>query len=407
MTPLYDLLESRPQQTRAADDFGRLAEILHSALRTPAYAERLKGVDPDAVSNRDALALLPLLHKSELIPLQKSNPPFGGLVLDFPRPFSRLFASPGPIFEPEIERIDPWNGARALFAAGFRAGDIVLNTFSYHLTPGGFMFDASARALGCHVIPAGPGNVEAQLDLIETYAPHGFVGTPDFLRILIEAAKSADRDISSIQRAVVTGAAFPRSLQDYVKAEGIEAFQVYASADVGFIAYETPARQGMVVNENVIVEIVVPGTRTLVSRGEIGEIVLTSLDPVRPWIRLALGDLTAELDGQSPCGRTNMRIRGWLGRSDESTKIKGMFVRPEQVSEICRRHSVIEKARLVIGRQFEMDTMTLKVEVLEPTETLRIAIEATLHAVTKLRGAVLLVSKGSLPTDGKLIADER
>ncbi|MFC7702438.1 phenylacetate--CoA ligase family protein [Bradyrhizobium sp. GCM10028915] len=407
MTAHYDALETREQAAREADLFSRLPGVLRSAMTAPAYADRLKGVDPAAVTSRAALAGLPVLRKSELPALHKASTPFGGFVAAAPGSFARLFTSPGPIFEPEGRQADPWRGARALFAAGFRPDDIVLNTFSYHLTPGGFIFDASARALGCAVIPAGPGNTEQQFELIEAYRPIGYSGTPDFLKILLDAAASSGRDVSSIKRALVSGAAFPASLQAEIKARGIDAYQAFGTADLGIIAFETSARDGMVVNEDLIMEIVKPGTGDAVAPGDVGEIVVTSLDPHHPWIRLALGDLTAALPGTSRCGRTNMRIKGWMGRADQTTKVKGMFVRPEQVAEIGKRHSALGRLRLVVTRQGETDAMTLKAETATANDALREEIAGTLRAVTRLGGEVELVRPGALPNDGKAIADER
>ncbi|MET4294239.1 phenylacetate-CoA ligase [Bradyrhizobium sp. LB8.2] len=407
MTAHYDALETREQAAREADLFSRLPGVLRSAMTAPAYADRLKGVDPAAVTSRTALAGLPVLRKSELPALHKASTPFGGFVAAAPGSFARLFTSPGPIFEPEGRQADPWRGARALFAAGFRPDDIVLNTFSYHLTPGGFIFDASARALGCAVIPAGPGNTEQQFELIEAYRPVGYSGTPDFLKILLDAAASSGRDVSSIKRALVSGAAFPPSLQAEMKARGIDAYQAFGTADLGLIAFETGARDGMVVNEDLIMEIVKPGTGDPVAPDDVGEIVVTSLDPHHPWVRLALGDLTAALPGTSPCGRTNMRIKGWMGRADQTTKVKGMFVRPEQVAEIGKRHSALGRLRLVVARQGETDAMTLKVETAAASDALRDEIAGSLRAVTKLGGDVELVRPGALPNDGKVIADER
>jgi len=406
-TSHYDALETRAPAAREADLFARLPEVLRKAMAAPAYAARLKGTDPAEIASRAALARLPVLRKSELPALHKAAPPFGGFVTRPLGSFGRLFTSPGPIFEPEAAHADPWRGARALFAAGFRPGDVVLNTFSYHLTPGGFIFDASARALGCAVIPGGPGNTEAQFELIEAYRPIGYSGTPDFLKILLDAAAAAGRDVSSIKRALVSGAAFPKSLQDEIKARGIDAYQAFGTADLGMVAFETPAREGMVVNEDLILEIVRPGTGDPVTPGDVGEIVVTSLDPDHPWIRLALGDLTAALPGTSPCGRTNMRIKGWMGRADQTTKVKGMFVRPEQIAEIGRRHPELGRLRLVVTRAGETDAMTLKAETASPTEALRSQLAATLRAVAKLGGSVELVGAGSLPNDGKVISDER
>jgi phenylacetate-CoA ligase len=294
-----------------------------------------------------------------------------------------------------------------LFAAGFRRGDVVQNTFSYHLTPGGFIFDSAARALGCAVIPAGPGNTDAQLELIEAYRPVGYSGTPDFLKILLDAGAAAGRDVSSLRRALVSGAAFPKSLQQEIKSRGIDAYQAYASADLGFIAYESAGRDGLIVNEDIILEIVRPGTGEAVPDGEVGEIVVTSLDPNHPWIRLALGDLTAALPGPSPCGRSNARIMGWMGRADQTTKVKGMFVRPEQIAEIGRQHPELGRLRLVVGRDGETDVMTLKAECANPDVQLREAVAATLRTVTRLGGGVDLVPAASLANDGKVIADER
>ncbi len=407
MTDHYDARETRDPSQREAELFSRLAGVLRQAMAAPAYAERLGGIDAAAISGRTALAGLPVLRKADLPALHKAAPPFGGLVPGLPGSFGRLFTSPGPIFEPEPDHADPWRGARALFAAGFRPGDVVLNTFSYHLTPGGFIFDTSARALRCAVIPAGPGNTETQFELIEAYRPIGYSGTPDFLKILLDAAATAGRDVSSIKRALVSGAAFPQSLQQEIKSRGVEAYQAFGTADLGLIAFETEAREGMVVNEDLIVEIVRPGTGDPVAAGDVGEIVVTSLDPHHPWIRLAIGDLTAALPGSSPCGRTNMRIKGWMGRADQTTKVKGMFVRPEQIAEIAGRHPQLGRLRLVVTRSGETDAMTLKAEYASPSEGLGSEIAATLRAVTKLQGAVDFTAPGSLPNDGKVISDER
>lgn len=407
MLPHFDTIENCDPSHRQANLFSRLPEALRHAMQAPAYAQHLKGINPATVTNRAALAKLPLLRKSDLPALHKAKPPFGGFVGGPVGSFGRLFTSPGPIFEPESKHVDPWRGARALYAAGFRAGDVMLNTFSYHLTPGGFIFDSAARALGCAVIPAGPGNLEAQLELIEAYRPAAYTGTPDFLKILLDAGKAAKRDLSSLKRALVSGAAFPKSLQDEIKSRGIDACQAFATADLGFIAYESSARDGLIVNEDLILEIVKPGTGDPVPAGDVGEIVVTSLDPHHPWIRLALGDLTAALPGHSSCGRTNMRIRGWMGRADQTTKVKGMFVRPEQIAEIGTRHPELGRLRLVVVRDGDTDAMTLRAETAASTDGLREAAAATLRAVTKLGGTVDLVAPGSLPNDGKVIADER
>ena len=407
MTDHYDSLETREPAERDADLFARLPDVLRQAMAAPAYAERLAGIDPAAIIDRAALARLPVLRKSDLPALHKASPPFGGLVAGAPGSFGRLFTSPGPIFEPEPTHSDPWRGARALFAAGLRRGDVVLNTFSYHLTPGGFIFDHAARALGCAVIPAGPGNTDAQFELIEAYRPVAYSGTPDFLKILLDAGAAAGRDLSSLKRALVSGAAFPKSLQEEIKSRGIDAYQAYGTADLGLIAYESAGREGLIVNEDIILEIVKPGTGEPVPDGDVGEIVVTSLDLDHPWIRLALGDLTAALPGRSPCGRSNARIKGWMGRADQTTKVKGMFVRPEQIAEIGRQHPELGRLRVVVSRDGETDVMTLMAECANPDIRLREAVTTTLRAVTRLGGSVELVPTASLANDGKVIADER
>jgi phenylacetate-CoA ligase len=410
MADHFDARETRDPAAREADLMQRLPGLVAAALPAPGWRHHLGEIDPAAIDSRAALARLPVLRKPDLIALQQAQPPFAGFVPGLPASltaFSRLFTSPGPIYEPEGRHDDAWRTGRALFAAGLRAGDIVLNTFSYHLTPGGFIADAGARAVGCAVIPAGPGNTEQQLDIIGQLKPSAYVGTPDFLKMLLDAAQKAGRDASSIKRAVVSGAAFPPSLQADVKARGIDAFQMYATADLGLVAYETPARQGMVVAEDVLVEIVRPGTGDPVADGEVGEVVVTSFDLHHPWIRLALGDLSAVLPGTSPCGRSNTRIKGWMGRADQTTKVKGMFVRPEQIAEVVRRHPELARARLVVGRSGEADVMTLKAETAGRAADLAAAVADTLRAVTTLGGQVELVTPGSLPNDGKVIDDQR
>jgi phenylacetate-CoA ligase len=407
MTANLDELERRDPEAREADLLFRLPAIVARALEAPGYRRHLAGVDARAVTSRAALAALPVLRKSDLPALQAGEPPFAGLS---PSPMSahaRLFLSPGPIFEAEGTGPDPWRTGRGLRAAAFAPGDVVLNTFSYHLTPAGFIFDSGARALGCPVIPAGPGNTEQQLAAIAAYRPVAYCGVPDFLKILLDAGAAAGTDTTFLRKAAVSGAAFPRSLQDELSGRGIAAYQLYATADIGVVAYETAAREGLVVNEDLIVEIVRPGTGDPVADGEVGEILVTVLDPHFPLIRFALGDLTAVLPGSSPCGRTNTRIRGWLGRADQTAKVKGMFVRPEQVAEIGRRHPELARLRLVVTRAGEVDAMTLEAETDQPGAGLAEAVAATLQAVTRLRGAVRLAAPGSLPNDGKAISDER
>jgi phenylacetate-CoA ligase len=403
----YDLLETRDPELRERDLLAHLPDLIARALTAPGWAAQLAGVDPRAVTSRDALAALPLLRKSELAGRQKAQPPFGGFNVTAPGRVRRLLMSPGPIFEPEGAGADYWGAGRVLFAAGFRSGDVVHNSFSYHLTPGGFIMESGAQALGCAVIAAGTGNTEQQLEAIAHFRPRGYLGTPDFLKILLDAAAGAGKDVSSIARALVSGAALPASLRQELAGRGVEARQCYAIADVGVIAYESDAREGLIVNESLLLEIVRPGTGDPVAAGEVGEVVVTSLSPDYPMIRLATGDLSAVMAGRSPCGRSNMRIKGWLGRADQTTKIKGMFVHPAQVAEVGKRHPQLGRLRLTVTRAGEQDAMTLSAECAAPADALRDAVAATLQSVTKLRGEVRLVAPGSLPNDGKVIADER
>ena len=407
MTNHLDNRETRDSRQRELDLMGHLPGLLSRALKSPGWKRHLGDIDPTQMNSRAALARLPVLRKAALPAMQKAEPPFGGFIADEPERIGRMFTSPGPIYEPEGRQDDPWRAARGLFAAGFRSGDRVLNTFSYHLTPGGFIMDGAARSIGCTVIPAGPGNTDQQLDVIEHLRPTAYTGTPDFLKILLDAAAKAGRAVSSITKAAVSGAAFPPSLQAEFQTRGIDAYQLYATADVGVIAYESSARDGLIVNEDVLVEIVRPGTGDPLADGEVGEVVVTSFDPHHPWIRLALGDLSAILPGNSPCGRTNTRIKGWMGRADQTAKIKGMFVRPEQVAEIARRHAELGRVRLVVTRVGEMDAMTLKAETHATDPALERAIGESLRAVMKLGGAVELLAPGSLPNDGKVIDDTR
>ncbi len=402
----FDTLETRDPAAREDDLFARLPANVARAMTAPGWAKHLAGIDPKSVRSRAALAKLPVLRKSALPALQKETPPFGGFNVTPPGKAKRLFMSPGPIFEPEGQRGD-YNAARALFAAGVRELDVVLNCFSYHLTPGAFILEAGAHALGCAVIPGGVGNTEAQLDAIVQLRPSGYVGTPDFLKILLDAAEKTAKDASSIKRGLVSGAALPASLRAELLGRGIAVKQTYAVAETGVIAYEPDAPQGMIVTEDIIVEIVRPGTGDPVAEGEVGEVVVTSFNPDYPMIRLATGDMSAVLAGQSPCGRTNTRIKGWMGRADQTAKVKGMFVRPEQVAEVAKRHPELSRVRLVVSRENEQDAMTLHVELPSDDASFANAIAESLQAVTKLKGAVKLVPPGSLPNDGKMIADER
>ena len=402
----FDSLETRDSAARERDLFARLPAQIAHAMSAPGWAKHLAGIDPKSVSSRAALARLPLLRKSALLGLQKETPPFGGFNTVAPGKAKRLFMSPGPIFEPEGHGGD-YNGARALFAAGIRAGDIVHNCFSYHLTPGAFILEAGAHALGCAVIPGGVGNTEAQLDAIAQLKPTAYVGTPDFLKILLDAAAKAGKDASSIRRGLVSGAALPPSLRKELSERGVAVKQCYAVAEAGVISYESDALEGMILNEDMILEIVRPGTGDPVAEGEVGEVVVTTFNPDYPMIRLATGDLSAVLAGGSPCGRTNTRIKGWMGRADQTTKVKGMFVRPEQVAEVVKRHPELTRVRLAVTREGEQDAMTLHAECATPSDGFEQTIAETLQSVTKLKGAVKLVPPGSLPNDGKVIADER
>lgn len=407
MPDFCDELETRDSAQRERKQVAELPGQIARAMRAPGWAAHLKGIDPRAVTSREALAKLPVLRKSDIAELQKQNPPFGGLATKPAGAFRRLLMSPGPIFEPQAEGPDGYGAARACYAAGFRRDDIVHNSFAYHLTPGGFILESGALALGCAVIPGGVGNTEQQLDAIAHFKPVGYVGTPDFLKILLDTAEKSGKDASSIKRALVSGAALPASLRDELAKRGVAVLQCYATAELGVIAYESEAREGMIVNESVIVEIVRPGTGDPVGEGEVGEVVVTSFNPDYPMVRLGTGDLSAFLPGLSPCGRTNLRIKGWMGRADQTAKVKGMFVHPKQIAEVAARHPQLTRLRLVVGREAEQDTMTLIAECAAFDAALEAEVAATLQSVTKLKGAVKFVAPGSLPNDGKVIADER
>jgi phenylacetate-CoA ligase len=402
----FDQLETRDPEQRELAQFNLLPDLIRQAVAAaPGWADHLKGIDPSVASSREGLATLPVLRKSGLHALQAKRPPFGGFATSSAAEVARIFMSPGPIFEPEGHGEDWWRAARALYAAGVRKGDIVHNTFAYHLTPGGWILDSGARALGCAVIAAGPGNTEQQLEVIQTLKPTVYVGVPDYLKILLDKAKEAGKDATSFKKAIVGGGALFPSLRAEYKQRGIATFQTYATADVGIIAYESQALEGMIVDEGVLVEIVRPGTGDPVPAAEVGEVVVTSFNRDYPMIRFATGDLSAVLSGTSPCGRTNMRIKGWLGRADQTTKVKGMFVHPEQVAEVAKRFG-LGRVRLVVGRAGEQDVMTLRAEAAEDAG-LKARLAETLQAVTKLKGEVEIVAPGSLPNDGKIIADER
>jgi phenylacetate-CoA ligase len=407
MQEFYDTLETRAPEMRERELFSGLPDLIARAISAPGWAEQLKGVEPKSVTSRAALARLPVLRKSDLKERQQARPPFGGFATTAPGKLKRILMSPGPIFEPEGHGADRWNAARALFAAGIRSGDIVHISLAYHLTPGGFIIESGAHALGCAVIPGGIGNTEQQLEAIAHLKPSGYLGTPDFLKILLDTAAKTGKDASSIKRGLVSGAALPSSLRAELSSRGVAVLQAYATADLGVIAYETPSLEGMVINEPMIVEIVRPGTGDPVAEGEVGEMVVTSFNPDYPMIRFATGDLSAVLAGRSPCGRTNSRIKGWMGRADQTTKVKGMFVHPGQIAEVAKRHPELLRVRLSVTREAEQDVMTLAAECATQAGGLADAVAASLQSVTKLKGAVKLVAPGSLPNDGKIIADER
>jgi len=405
--PYFDALETRVPEQREQALLKALPGQIALAKTAPGFARILKDVDPASVADRKALARLPVTRKSALIQMQKEKPPFAGLAAAKPGELARIFMSPGPIFDPEGRRADWWRLARALHAAGFRRGDLVLNCFSYHLTPAGSMLESGAHALRCAVIPGGVGNSEGQVQAIQGLRPRCYTGTPSFLKIILDKAAELDADVSSLARALVSAEALPSALRAEFEARGVKTVQCYASADLGLIAYESEAKEGMIVDEALILEIVRPGTGDPVAEGEVGEVVVTTFNPDYPLVRFATGDLSAVLPGPSPCGRTNLRIKGWMGRADQTAKVRGMFVHPEQIAEVLRRHPQVRKARLVIDRVKDNDEMTLKCEGASADAGLVKAIGETVQTVCKLRGTVQIVAPGTLPNDGKVIEDVR
>ncbi len=413
MSNFHDALETRDPAAREAALMAALPQqIAHAQRHTAAFASILAGVNAADVNSRAALARLPVTRKYELLERQKAaraagGDAFGGFSALVRGPaMTRVFASPGPIYEPEGAGKDYWRTARALYAAGFRAGELVHNSFSYHMTPGAFILEAGALALGCTVFPAGTGQTEQQLEAIQELKPTAYTGTPSFLRILLEKAAEAGQKLS-ITKASVGGEACPPSLTAWFKEQGVDVYQTYATADLGLVAYETPARQGLVLEEGVIVEIVRPGTGDPVPEGEVGELVVTTLNPGYPLIRFGTGDLSAILPGTCPTGRTATRIKGWMGRADQTTKVRGMFVHPGQVAEVVRRFPDVKKARLVVSGEMANDQMCLQVEAAQAGDDLREGLAQALRDVTKLRGDIALVAPGSLPNDGKVIEDAR
>jgi phenylacetate-CoA ligase len=410
----YDKLETRSPDEREAALMNALArQVAHAKANAPFFAASLKDVRPQDLVSRAALARLPVLRKSELLELQRDGRKpdvFGGVSAigrGGKHRARRIFASPGPIYEPEGSGVDHWRMARALYAAGFRDGELIHNSFSHHLTPAGSMIDAAAQALGCSVFPAGVGNTEIQLQAAQDLRPDGYAGTPSLLRILVEKAESLGMGPLSMSKALVSGEAFPKSVAAWLQERGVNAYQCYATADVGLIAYETPAREGLVLDEHVIVEIVRPGSGDPVSDGEVGEVVVTALNPDYPLIRFGTGDLSAILPGCCPTGRTNTRIRGWLGRADQTAKVRGMFVHPFHVADVMRRHPEVLKARLVVSGSMANDTMLLQIETDAPLEGLAPRVAETVREVTRLRCDIELVPRGRLPNDGRMIEDSR
>ena len=420
MSSAYDALETRPPVEREAALMAALpVQLAHAKRASLAFADLLKDVDTATVVDRTALAKLPVIRKHELQERQQAarqraagavaaDDVFGGFgALGFGGAMPRVFASPGPIYEPEGTRQDYWRMARAIYAAGFRPGELIHNSFSYHFVPAGSMMETGAHAVGCTVFPGGTGQTEQQVHAMRDLQPAGYIGTPSFLKIIVEKAAAMGVALPSLRKAMFGGEAFPPSLRDWFLAHDIDAYQTYATADLGLIAYETSAREGLVLDEGVIVEIVRPGTGDPVAEGEVGELVVTTLNPDYPLIRFGTGDLSAILSGHCPTGRTNVRIKGWMGRADQTTKVRGMFVHPKQVDDIIKRFAEITRARLVVSGEMANDAMTLRVESPSGSDQLVTSIEDAIRDVTKLRGRVEVVPPGSLPNDGKVIEDAR
>jgi len=414
MSQHFDALESRAPHLREAALMAALpGQIAHAKTHAPAFTALLADVNAASVNSRAALAQLPVIRKSELLERQKAARAAGGSVfggfsaVGFGKAMPRVFASPGTIYEPEGTSSDYWRMARALFAAGFRSGELIHNSFSYHFTPAGSMMESGAHALGCTVFPGGTGQTEQQVTAIAELQPAGYIGTPSFLKIILEKAAEQGVSLPSVRKALVSGEAFPPSLRDWMTERGVAAYQCYATADVGLIAYETSAREGLVLDEGVIVEIVRPGTGDPVPEGEVGELVVTSLNPEYPLIRFGTGDLSAVLAGPCPTGRTHQRIKGWMGRADQTTKVRGMFVHPAQVAQIAKRFPEVVKARLVVSGEMANDSMTLHVETEHATDALKSLISEAIRDITKLRGDVVWALPGALANDGKVIEDAR
>jgi phenylacetate-coenzyme A ligase PaaK-like adenylate-forming protein len=403
MTSHYDQLEIRSARRRAAEIAVDLPNQIACARALPGYAERFRAVDASKVTDRAALAGLPVLRKSELMALQAARPPFGGLTARAAHEFDHVFQSPGPIYEPGRRGEDWWRLGRFVHAAGVGPGDIVQNCFGYHMTPAGMMIESAVQTVGAAILPAGTGQTVLQAEAAAALGVTAYAGTPDYLKAILEAADEAGLELN-ITKAMVSGGALFPALREFYSGRGISCLQCYATADLGLVAYETPAMEGMVVDEGVIVEIVTPGTGDPVAEGEVGEVLVTSFNPDYPLIRFATGDLSAVMPGESPCGRTNMRIMGWMGRADQTTKIKGMFVRPEQVAALVARHDEVRRARVVAGRDGDRDSMLVRVEAegISPED-----IAASVKDILKLSGDVEIVAPGALPRDGVVIEDAR
>ena len=420
MSSTYDALETRsPAQREAALMAALPGQLAHAKHASAAFADLLQDVDTAAVVDRAALAKLPVIRKHELQERQQAarqraagavatGDVFGGFsALGFGAAMARVYASPGPIYEPEGTARDYWRMARAIYAAGFRPGELIHNCFSYHFVPAGSMMETGAHAMGCTVFPGGTGQTEQQVQAMRDLQPAGYIGTPSFLKLIVEKAQEMRISLPSVTKALLSAEAFPPSLRDWFLERGIAGYQCYATADLGLIAYETSSREGLVLDEGVIVEIVRPGTGEPVADGEVGELVVTTLNPSYPLVRFGTGDLSAVLPGTCPTGRTNSRIKGWMGRADQTTKVRGMFVHPKQVNDIVKRFAEVARARLVVTGEMANDTMTLFVEVANPAEEMVARISETIRDVTKLRGQVNVVPLGSLPNDGKIIEDAR
>ena len=411
-TSFYDALETRSSAEREAAFMTALPQqVAHARQASRAFAQILADADPQAVTSRAALARLPVTRKYQLAERQqeqRASDPFGGFATaGFGTDMPRVFSSPGPLYEPEGRTPDYWRMARALYAAGFRAGELVHNCFSYHFVPAGSMMESGAHALGCTVFPGGTGQTEQQVQAMADLKPAGYIGTPSFLKIIVEKAREMGVPLPSLSKALLSAEALPPSLREWFGERGIAAYQAYGTADLGSIAYETEAREGLVLDEGVIVEIVRPGTGDPVPEGEVGELVVTTLNPLYPLIRFGTGDLSAVLPGQCPTGRTNTRIKGWMGRADQTTKVRGMFVHPGQIAAVTQRFPQVQRARLVVSGEMASDQMVLRVETTETAPGLALQLQEALREVTKLRGEIEMLPPGSLPNDGKVIEDAR